>query len=261
MNLGRRFASTIRAFELVIVPGLVQIAEYTRHVFVSLAKFHQTPRDTDEAVRIRLERQRALYDSAKRIELLMCESAVRYFVCPPDVMVAQIDRLLALLSLPTVRLGIIPLDTRLPTVPINGFLWPPTMAASHSAGNPEQCVEVGSCRTSTMVRDSKNLAGPVLAFTHGSWSAFIETAKSGALDLDQWTTRRAPPGEHAFAGGALAVYGQSRKLTWWLWMLKFFVKTVRSAPTLTGSCCSRAGSRDHDAPFHARGCSHGRGRG
>ncbi|SHF84971.1 helix-turn-helix domain-containing protein [Streptoalloteichus hindustanus] len=114
-------ASTIRAFELVVVPGLVQIAEYARHVFTSSAEFQETPHDTDEAVRVRLERQRALYDSEKRIELLMCESALRYFVCPPEVMVAQIDRILALLSLPTVRFGIIPLDTRLPAVPTTGF--------------------------------------------------------------------------------------------------------------------------------------------
>lgn len=114
-------AASIRVFELMVVPGLVQTAEYARHVFITAAEFQETPPDTDEAVRIRLERQHALYDSAKSIELLMTESALRYFVCPPEVMVAQIDRLIALLGLPNLRLGIIPLDTRLPSVPTNGF--------------------------------------------------------------------------------------------------------------------------------------------
>jgi transcriptional regulator with XRE-family HTH domain len=114
-------ASTIRVFELIVVPGLVQTAEYARHVFITAAEFQETPRDTDDAVRIRLERQHALYDTAKSIELLMAESALRYFVCPPEVMVAQIDRLIALSGLRSVRLGIIPLGTRLPTVPTNGF--------------------------------------------------------------------------------------------------------------------------------------------
>jgi transcriptional regulator with XRE-family HTH domain len=113
--------STIRVFELIVVPGLVQTAEYARHIFITAAEFQETPLDTEDAVRIRIERQRALYDNAKRIELLMAESSLRYFVCPPEVMVAQIDRLLALWGLPTMRLGIIPLDTRLPTVPTNGF--------------------------------------------------------------------------------------------------------------------------------------------
>jgi transcriptional regulator with XRE-family HTH domain len=114
-------AATIRVFELIVVPGLVQTAEYAKHIFITAAEFQETPRDTDDAVRIRLERQHALYDSAKSIELLMAESALRYFVCPPEVMVAQIDRLIALSGLPSVRLGIIPLDSRLPTVPVNGF--------------------------------------------------------------------------------------------------------------------------------------------
>ncbi|MET8761282.1 helix-turn-helix transcriptional regulator [Lentzea sp. NPDC004782] len=112
--------SIIRVFEVIVVPGLVQIAEYARHIFISAAQFQQTPMDTDDAVSIRIERQRALYDSAKSIELLICESALMYYVCPPEVMVAQIDRLQALLGL-RVRFGIIPLGTRLPTVPPNGF--------------------------------------------------------------------------------------------------------------------------------------------
>jgi uncharacterized protein DUF5753 len=114
-------ASTIRVFELIVIPGLVQTAEYAREIFTTAAEFQETPRDTGEAVRIRLERQHALYDSAKRIELLITEAALKYFVCSPQAMVAQIDRVLAICSLPTVRFGVIPLGNRLPAVPTNGF--------------------------------------------------------------------------------------------------------------------------------------------
>lgn len=114
-------AATIRVFELMVVPGLVQTAEYAREVFIAAAEFQETPRDTDEAVRIRLERQHALYDSAKHVEMLVTEAALRYFVCSPQAMVAQLDRLLAIHNLPSVRFGIIPLGTRLPAVPTNGF--------------------------------------------------------------------------------------------------------------------------------------------
>jgi transcriptional regulator with XRE-family HTH domain len=116
-----RAANTIRVFELIVVPGLVQTAEYARHVFATSATLQQTPQDTDAAVQVRLERQHALYDSAKHVELLMTESALRYFVCPPETMIAQVDRLLALCGLSTVRLGIIPLNARLPHVPACGF--------------------------------------------------------------------------------------------------------------------------------------------
>ncbi|MEO6087248.1 MAG: Scr1 family TA system antitoxin-like transcriptional regulator, partial [Umezawaea sp.] len=68
-------ASTIRVFELIVIPGLVQTAEYAREIFTTAAEFQETPRDTGEAVRIRLERQHALYDSAKRVELLITEAA------------------------------------------------------------------------------------------------------------------------------------------------------------------------------------------
>jgi Domain of unknown function (DUF5753) len=114
-------AATIRVFELMVVPGLVQTAEYAREVFITAAEFQETPPDTDEAVRIRLERQHALYDSAKHVEMLVTESALRYFVCSPQAMVAQLDRLLAVCNLPSVRFGVIPLGARLPTVPTNGF--------------------------------------------------------------------------------------------------------------------------------------------
>lgn len=113
-------AKRIRVFELIIVPGLVQIADYARCVFDAAAAFQRVPIDTEEALSIRMERQHALYDNAKEIELLICESALLYYVCPPEVMVAQIDRLFALIGL-RMRFGIIPLGTRLPVVPPNGF--------------------------------------------------------------------------------------------------------------------------------------------
>lgn len=113
-------ATRIRVFELIIVPGLVQIADYARCVFDAAAAFQRVPIDTEEALSIRMQRQHALYDNAKEIELLICESALLYYVCPAEVMVAQIDRLLALIGL-RIRFGIIPLGTRLPVVPPNGF--------------------------------------------------------------------------------------------------------------------------------------------
>lgn len=116
-----RDASLIRVFELAVVPGLVQTAEYARYVFMAGAELHQTPRDTSAAVQARMQRQNVLYDEGKTIELLIAESALRYPVCPPEVMTAQIDRMLALAGLPSVRLGILPLGAQLVAVPMHGF--------------------------------------------------------------------------------------------------------------------------------------------
>lgn len=114
-------AAVIRIFELALVPGLVQTADYARHVFLAVSELHRSPRDTEEAVRARIRRQDVLYDSSKQIEILMTEWALRSTVCPPAVMAGQLDRLLAVLSLGSVRFGVIPLGVQLPAVPMNGF--------------------------------------------------------------------------------------------------------------------------------------------
>lgn len=49
--------------------------------------------------------------------------------------------------------------------------------SSHSVGNPQQCVEIAHVSATTAVRDSKNPAGPVLAFAPDVFGAFLKTAK------------------------------------------------------------------------------------
>ncbi|WP_440064927.1 DUF397 domain-containing protein [Streptosporangium sp. OZ121] len=52
--------------------------------------------------------------------------------------------------------------------------------SSLSGGSGGNCVEVaGNLPGAVAVRDSKNPAGPVLAFTPGEWRAFLTTVKSG----------------------------------------------------------------------------------
>jgi hypothetical protein len=45
-----------------------------------------------------------------------------------------------------------------------------------------QCVEVADLGEAVAVRDSKDRTGPVLIFTTGEWSAFVEGAKAGEFD-------------------------------------------------------------------------------
>lgn len=111
-------ASVIRIFELALVPTLVQTAEYARHV---LAATSVRADAAEVGVQAWMERQRVLYAPGRRIEITLTESALRYPVCPPEVLCAQIDRLLALQGLPGVWLGVIPLDTRMPVLATHGF--------------------------------------------------------------------------------------------------------------------------------------------
>ncbi|PKW18899.1 helix-turn-helix domain-containing protein [Saccharopolyspora spinosa] len=114
-------AQVIRVVETALVPGLLQTADYARHVFALNAEFMGTLADVEESVRARIARQQVLYDSSKEIEILVTEAALRSPVCPPDVMAGQLDRLATLLELSTFRLGIVPLDVCLPVIPLHGF--------------------------------------------------------------------------------------------------------------------------------------------
>jgi transcriptional regulator with XRE-family HTH domain len=116
-----RDAHLVRMVEISSVPGLVQTSEYARNVFEIVSELHETERDIDKAVAARLERQRVLYDSTKRFEILVAEAALRYPFCSPGAMAAQIDRLMTVAELPNVRFGVLALDTRLPAVPMHGY--------------------------------------------------------------------------------------------------------------------------------------------
>lgn len=51
------------------------------------------------------------------------------------------------------------------------------MKSSYSAGNGA-CVEVRTAAAELSVRDSKDVAGPVLAFPADAWNAFVATVKA-----------------------------------------------------------------------------------
>ena len=76
----------------------------------------------DEAVRARVQRQQVLYQSGRRIEVLITESALHHPVCSPAEMAAQIDRLISVVGLPGVRFGVIPRGRVLPFVLTHGFV-------------------------------------------------------------------------------------------------------------------------------------------
>ncbi|MFE5296413.1 helix-turn-helix domain-containing protein [Streptomyces sp. NPDC056632] len=113
--------SLIRGVEVVRVPGLFQTPEYARYVFEQNAEFRQSPRDVEAAVRARVRRQEALYDPDKRFEFLIYEPALHARTSPVAVHAAQLDRLMGVIGLDTVKLGIIPLGARLRRPPSHGF--------------------------------------------------------------------------------------------------------------------------------------------
>ncbi|MFE6284199.1 helix-turn-helix domain-containing protein [Streptomyces sp. NPDC057877] len=108
-------------WENSLVPGMVQTADYARHVFTRHSGLMQSPRDTEDAVRARIRRQEGLYEPGRRYRILLWEAALHARVCPPSVLAAQLDRLASVIGLDTVELGIVPFTASLKIYAGNGF--------------------------------------------------------------------------------------------------------------------------------------------
>jgi transcriptional regulator with XRE-family HTH domain len=114
-------ASLFRGWESSMVFGILQTPDYARSIFTRYAELQRSPRDVEDAVRSRMRRQEALYDSSKRFHLIMWEAALRALVCPPAVLAAQLDRIVGIVGMDTVQLGIIPLSAPLKIPPATAF--------------------------------------------------------------------------------------------------------------------------------------------
>ncbi|MFE2045948.1 helix-turn-helix domain-containing protein [Streptomyces sp. NPDC059477] len=114
-------ARTIHAWEESVIPGMLQTADYARHIFLRYADLYGTARDTEAAVRSRLERQSWLYQGGRRFHALVWEPALRALVCPPSTLAAQLDRLAGHVGMDTIELGVIPMSASLKIPTANGF--------------------------------------------------------------------------------------------------------------------------------------------
>ncbi|MFF5536969.1 helix-turn-helix domain-containing protein [Streptomyces cinerochromogenes] len=114
-----RSARLVRSFQCVVLPAMLQSAEYARHVFESAPR--STPEAVGRAVAARVDRQSVLYEPGRESVFVLTEAVLRTWPGTPALMLAQLDRLLAVESLSTVRLGVIPWRRPVPVLPRHGF--------------------------------------------------------------------------------------------------------------------------------------------
>lgn len=100
-------ARMLRTFQPSVVPGMLQTAEYARRVF-SLLSATLAENDVPAAVAGRLNRQLALYETDRNFSFLITEGALRWQPGPPELMVAQLDRISSVSTLDNVSVGVIP---------------------------------------------------------------------------------------------------------------------------------------------------------
>ncbi|MGH3908976.1 MAG: helix-turn-helix domain-containing protein [Pseudonocardiaceae bacterium] len=113
--------TVIRNFQSAIIPGLLQTPEYARYQFADGVKYGGPPTDLDESVAARMARQQILYRPETKAHFVLTEAPLRYRLCPHEVMEGQLDRLLGLANMRTVRLGIIPFEKQYAKAPLHGF--------------------------------------------------------------------------------------------------------------------------------------------
>ena len=118
-----RQARTIRNFEIVQIPGLLQTPEYARYrAAEAVRNYGAAEGGIDDAVTMRMRRQEVLYEPGRTFEFVTNEAALRIGACPAEGMIGQLDRLNVLSQLPNITFGIIPLRVLLPAMPQNPFM-------------------------------------------------------------------------------------------------------------------------------------------
>lgn len=105
-------AKTIRNYEPAAIPGLLQIEQYARAILGACIEFVGGADDIDQAVAARLDRQQILHHGIHRVTVLLGEQALYTTVGDDEVMRAQLEHLLEVMTLPRLSLGIIPRTAR-----------------------------------------------------------------------------------------------------------------------------------------------------
>lgn len=111
-------AGTILYYDHAVVCGLLQVREYARLVF-ELADVGTG--DIAGKVEGRVRRQGVLLDQSKQFTILMAEAALRWRPGSVELQVQQLQRIAAVMHLPNVRIGVLPLLGRAQVIYPEGF--------------------------------------------------------------------------------------------------------------------------------------------
>jgi len=164
--------STIASYHSAIVPGLLQIPEYTAAMLAVMAP----QADPDAVIAGRRDRQRILYDDSKSFRFLITEGALRTRLGPASVLRAQLRRILALdEGFDHIEVRVIPTGAPLRAWALMGF------------DITADVVEV-ELHTSQVVVHEVGEVAEYLELFEGLWSEGVGGAAAAALTrrVDRW---------------------------------------------------------------------------
>ena len=170
-------ATRIGEFQPAFIPGLLQTAQYARELLMAWAvdgaqgALGIDEADVDGLVVARMQRQQLLYQPDKQVQMVVLEAALYSRVCAPETIAGQLDRLIAITSLPNVDFGIIPFTAFLPVFPICSFMifdtelvTAETLTGEQQVNEPDQIALYD--RFFTLLRDSAVHGRDAVALIH-----------------------------------------------------------------------------------------------
>jgi transcriptional regulator with XRE-family HTH domain len=160
-------ARMLRTFQPAVVPGLLQTAEYARRIF-SLLPMTLAEGDIPAAVAGRLSRQLALYEAERKFSFLITEGALRWRPGPPELMIAQMDRIASVSTLDNVAVGVIPLGVPALTMLTHAFV------VYNDWGEQDTLVSVETVHARLLVRTPGDIA-----LYRQRWERLAEMAIAG----------------------------------------------------------------------------------
>ncbi len=109
----------LRLFQPALIPGLLQTPEYIR----AILSRHDLGEDVlSKTISARIDRQQALFDSAKELQFIITEPVLRWRIVSAGRMAEQIDRLVSLSRLPNMDIRIVPLSARQQDIANHAFV-------------------------------------------------------------------------------------------------------------------------------------------
>jgi transcriptional regulator with XRE-family HTH domain len=99
-----------RIYEPGVIPGLLQTPAYATARMNRIAEFSEVPNDVERAVAARIDRQRVLHSGDHRFAVVLEEWALRCRIGSAEMMAGQLGHLISVASLPSMSLGIIPMN-------------------------------------------------------------------------------------------------------------------------------------------------------
>jgi transcriptional regulator with XRE-family HTH domain len=119
-------ANRIAHYEPLLVPGILQTADYARELLQLPSGPAQSGAGEEEVGRMiasRLRRQAILYETGRDITVLVGEGALRTRIASPSAMYAQLEHIARLAeTLTTATIGILPFSARAPIATLHGWM-------------------------------------------------------------------------------------------------------------------------------------------